>query len=144
MYYADSHDLVTWENHGKAVPDRGEGPKVFRWHETWWMVIDTWRGLGVLRSEDALHWTRQKDNLVEQPGHGPDDEVKGGHPDVVVSGDRAFLFYFTHPGRRGADEKKDSFEQRRSSIQVVELQFKDGWLTCDRDQPTHIRLIPPK
>ena len=34
-------------------------------------------------------------------------------------------------------------EQRRSSIQVAELQFHDGWLTCDRDAPTHIDLQPP-
>jgi hypothetical protein len=31
-------------------------------------------------------------------------------------------------------------EQRRSSIQVTELKFADNRLTCDRDQPTHIRL----
>jgi hypothetical protein len=86
----------------------------------------------------------QDGNLVETPGKGADDEVKGGHPDVVVSGDRAFLFYFTHPGRRGADAKKDGYEQRRSSIQVVELEYKNGRLSCDRDQPTHILLQPPK
>jgi hypothetical protein len=33
---------------------------------------------------------------------------------------------------------------RRSSIQVVELQYKNGWLIADRDQPTHIRLRPEK
>jgi hypothetical protein len=62
---------------------------------------------------------------------------------VVLSGDRAFLFYFTHPGRR-PDALKNSTEQRRSSIQVVELHEQDGWLTCDRDEPTHIRLLPQK
>jgi hypothetical protein len=60
---------------------------------------------------------------------------------VVVSGDRAFLFYFTHPGRR-LGTPKDGAEQRRSSIQVVELELKDGWLACDRDQPTHVLLNP--
>lgn len=69
--------------------------------------------------------------------------MHGGHADVVVSGDRAFLFYFTHPGRR-PDAPKTDTEQRRSSIQVVELKYKDGHLTCDRDQPTHIRLVPPE
>ena len=88
-------------------------------------------------------WKRQAASLVAQPGRGPDDQVKGGHPDVVVSGGRAFLFYFTHPGRRGPDEKKDTYEQRRSSIQVVELEYQDGVLTCDRDRPTYIRLEPP-
>jgi hypothetical protein len=73
-----------------------------------------------------------------------DDGVMGGHPDVVVSGDRAFLFYFTHPGRRGPDARKDGYEQRRSSIQTVELHEQDGWLTCERDAPTHILLRPGK
>ncbi|MBI4659264.1 MAG: glycosyl hydrolase [Verrucomicrobia bacterium] len=144
IHFADSRDLVSWTNRGRAVGDQpGEGPKVFRWREAYWMITDVWRGLAVYRSEDALNWTRQRDNLLEKPGHGTDDEVKGGHPDVVVRGDRAFLFYFTHPGRRGADEKKDGPEQRRSSIQVVELELQGNWLVCDRDRPTHIRLQPP-
>jgi hypothetical protein len=37
------------------------------------------------------------------------------------SPDLTYLFYFTHPGRRGPDEKKDGYVQRRSSKQVVEL-----------------------
>lgn len=147
IYYADSHDLYHWEDRGKVtgVGERpGEGPKVFRWQGHYWMVVDVWKGLGVYRSDDALTWNAQTGNLLEAPGMGVDDQVKGGHPDVVVSGGRAFLFYFTHPGRRGSDEKKDGFEQRRSSIQVVELEYKDGWLTCERDQPTHIGLQPPE
>ena len=83
----------------------GEGPKVFRWKGYYWMVVDIWKGLGVYRSDDALTWTAQSSNLLEIPGKGADDQVKGGHPDVVVSGDRAFLFYFTHPGRRAPSEK---------------------------------------
>jgi arabinan endo-1,5-alpha-L-arabinosidase len=64
---------------------------------------------------------------------------------VVVSGGRAFCFYFTHPGRAGTitPQDKDSLELRRSSIQVVELFEKDGWLTCDRDAPTAIVLESP-
>jgi len=80
--------------------------------------------------------------LVEEPGKGPGDQVEGRHADVVVSDGRAYLFYFTHPGRAkpGPD---DSHEQRRSLIQVVELEYKDGQLACDRDKPTHILLKPP-
>ena len=108
------------------------------------MITDVWRGLAVYRSEDALHWTRQAGgNLLQQPGQGPEDGVIGNHADVVVSGDRAFLFYFTHPGRRGVDAKKDGFEQRRSSIQVVELKHADGKLSCDRDAATQIKLVVP-
>jgi xylan 1,4-beta-xylosidase len=141
IYYADSPDLYQWQDRGKAIGDKpGEGPKVFRWRDHYWMVVDNWEGLGVYQSDDALHWKRQAESLVSRPGHGADDEVKGGHPDVVVSGNRAFLFYFTHPGRRGPDARKDTYEQRRSSIQVVELEYRDGLLTCDRDRPTHIQL----
>ena len=144
IHFADSPDLATWTDKGLAFKSRGEGPKGFRWRGKFWCVIDEWKGLGVFRSADALHWDKQPANLLAQPGTGADDGVMGGHPDVVVSGDRAFLFYFTHPGRRGDGAKADQIEQPRSSIQVVELQLKDGWLTCDRDQPTHILLQPQK
>jgi len=143
IYYADSPDLYRWTDRGKAMGERpGEGPKVFRWKNRYWMVVDVWKGLGIYSSGDCLTWTRQPENLLEKPGKGPDDKVKGGHPDVVVSGDRAFLFYFTHPGRMDDTPKDDLYQQRRSSIQVVELKYKDGRLTCDRDKPTTIRLLP--
>ncbi len=144
IYYADSNDLYTWRDRGKAAGQwRGEGPKTFRWKDSYWMLVDTWDGLGVYRSPDALTWTRQKENLLKHPGTGAEDQVKGQHPDVVVNGERAFLFYFTHPGRRGEDANKDTYEQRRSSIQVAELEYKDGWLICDRNRLTHILLSPP-
>jgi hypothetical protein len=143
MYYADSPDLVHWRDRGLAVAQRGEGPKVFHWRGAWWMIEDLWHGLGVFRSSDALHWQRQASTLLEQPGLGPEDGVMGGHPDVVVNGERAFLFYFVHPGRRGPDAKLDGPEQRRSLIQVTELIEEGGVLRVERDRPTHIRLDPP-
>lgn len=143
IYFADSADLKTWTDKGKAVGDQGgEGPKVFRWKDIYWMITDVWQGLAVYKSEDAVRWQRQQGNLLREPGKGADDQVKGGHADIVVSGDRAFLFYFTHPGKRGADTRADTNEQRRSSIQVVELEYKHGWLTCDRDKATQIKLLP--
>jgi hypothetical protein len=144
IYLATSPDLKTWTAAGKVVGDRGcEAPKVFRWHDKYWMLVDAWAGLGVYRSDDGDRWERQRDNLLQNPGQGEDDQVKGGHCDVVVHGDRAWCFYFTHPGRRGDGERRDGAEQRRSSIQVVELALTDdGWLACDRDQPTHIQLTP--
>jgi beta-xylosidase len=148
IYYADSPDLATWTDRGKCtgVGERpGEGPYVFRWRGAYWMLVDLWKGLGVYRSDDLQTWTAQPDNLLGVPGKGPDDGVNGGHPGVVVSGDRAFCFYFTHPGRSGTitPQDKDSLDLRRSSIQVVELIEQNGRLTCDRDTPTHIALVPP-
>jgi GH43 family beta-xylosidase len=145
IYFADSPDLIAWKERGKAVGDQGgEGPKVFRWRGAYWMITDVWEGLAVYRSPDALTWTRQDGpNLLAKAGRGLDDGVKGGHPDVVISGDRAFIFYFTHPGRTEAAGRADGYDQRRSSIQVVELFEAKGRLSCDRDAPTYVRLEPP-
>jgi len=141
--YAESPDLYQWQDKGKAVGDQaGEGPTVFRWKDRYWMVVDVWDGLAVYRSDDLRNWTRQKENLLQKPGQGNEDKVKGGHPDGVVSGDRAYLFYFVHPGRQGADADQDTVEQRRTSIQVVELEYREGALTCDRDRPTRMALQP--
>jgi|SRR5271165_1078384 len=148
MYFADSPDLSAWTDRGKA-PDAskrpGEGPYVFEWKGHGWMLVDLWKGLGVYRTDDFLHWQTQPGDLLNVPGHGPDDAVNGGHPGVVVSGGRAYCFYFTHPGRAGtiSPGDRDLAELRRSSIQVVELREHEGQLTCDRDAPTNIRLLPP-
>ena len=148
IYYADSPYLVTWTDRGKCtgLGERpGEGPYVFRWHGHYWMLVDLWKGLGVYRSDDLQTWTAQPDNLLGLPGKGADDGMNGGHPGVVVSGDHAYCFYFTHPGRAGTikPHDKESLDLRRSSIQVVELFEKDGRLTCDRDTPTRIAPTQP-
>jgi GH43 family beta-xylosidase len=142
IWYADSPDLDTWTDRGKLIGDQaGEGPKAFSWRGKSWLITDVWKGLAVYRSDDGLQWTRQPGNLLEAPGKGADDQVQGQHADVVVNGDRAWLFYFTHPGRKPGSA--DSYQTRRSSIQVVELQEKDGRLSVDRDLPTRIDLRTP-
>lgn len=144
IYYADSPDLYHWQDKGKALTERGEGPKVFRWQGRYWMVIDKWKGLGVYSSSDLKQWQGQPERLLELPGKGPFDQAIGGHPDVLVQGDRAFLFYFTHPGRSaGASSASTGLDTKRSLIQVVELRYQAGKLTADRDQPTYIKLDPP-
>ena len=144
-FYADSPDLFRWTDKGSAnLPrDRGEAPLAFVWHGKYWLLIDLLgnQGLGAYRSDDALHWERQATDLLDVPGKGRDDQNGGHHPEVVVNGDRAYLFYFVHPGVAAESSARDS---KRSSIQVVELQYADGWLKCDRDAPTFIALQPPK
>jgi sucrose-6-phosphate hydrolase SacC (GH32 family) len=145
IYYADSRDLYNWVDSGqRVVKDRGEGPKVFAWKGKNWMVNDAWKGLGVYTSEDFKTWKRQKDNILETPGTGEDDKVKGGHPDVIVNGDKAYVFYFTHPGRTPENAGADSYETRRSTIQVAELEYIDGEIVCHRDKPVYINLKPNK
>lgn len=143
MYYADSPDLYTWKDSGKKVIDtRGEGAKIFQWKNTNWMVIDSWRGLTVFQSDDLIHWKKQEQRILEEPGTGKGDKVKGGHPDVVVSNDRAYIFYFTHPGRTPENKGVDNHNTRRSVIQVAELTYANGVISCDRNQPVNINLQP--
>lgn len=146
IYYADSPDLYKWTDSGKkVVGDRaGEGPNVFRWKGKNWMAVDNWNGIGIYSSDDFIKWTRQDKNILQIPGTGKDDQVMGGHPDIVVNGERAYIFYFTHPGRSDNNKGKDEYEKRRSSIQVAELEYVDGQIICNRDKPVMIHLIKPE
>ncbi|MBS1876561.1 MAG: hypothetical protein JSU00_25320 [Acidobacteria bacterium] len=118
-YAADSRDLSNWEPVGPVITDVGhEGPNVFHWRGSWWMITDHWKGLGVYKSTDAEHWTRGPNILDDQPfGH---------HADVLAQGDRAFIFYFTHPESNGP----------RTYLYGAELELKDGWIVCDRHRPS--------
>jgi len=145
IYYADSSDLANWTDRGKVEMSgrqSGEGPKVFSWRDWYWMIVDVWDGLAVYRSQDATTWTRQENNLLQKPGIGKDDGVPGQHPDVVKVGRRAYLFYFTHPGRKNEEEQQANkgYEYRRSSIQVAKLEFAEDTLSCDRDATVHVNL----
>lgn len=122
--YADSTDLQHWETKGSAVTDfSGEGPKVFRWKDKYWLVADCWRnGMRVWSSDDCEHWQLQ------------DEALFGHHGDVVVSGDRAWWFYFDGPNKPKSDA-------RRTAINVVELSVTDGkLLPADPGEPTYIDL----
>jgi hypothetical protein len=62
---------------------------------------------------------------------------------VVVSGERAFIFYFTRQG--GVDlDKSLSYSERHTVLQVAELHESDGALTVDRDATAHVYLRPPQ
>lgn len=141
IYYADSKDLYTWTDRGKAIAARGEGPKVFRWEKKYRMIVDVWKGMEIYSSDDLLHWTKQDSRILGEPGAGKDDQATGGHCDVVVQGDRAYVFYFTHPGRTKTNRAAPgTIADRRSVIQLAELKYVNGVITCDRDQPVAIDL----
>jgi beta-xylosidase len=144
IHYAESKDLNQWVAKGPVITERGsEGPKIFRWHGQYWMIVDMWKGLAVYRSDDTLHWTAQAERLLDVPGHTATDRSLGHHCDVVVNGDRAFLFYFTH--QEGLDEVATlPHSAQRTVLQVAELGFADGKLTADRDAAAHVALGRPK
>lgn len=139
--YADSPDLLRWQVKGTVVDTPGEGPKAFRWRGRWWLVSDAWKGLLVLRSDDGERWTRQTGYLLADPGTAPTDRAKGQHPDVIVSGDRAYIVYFVHQsGEDGATPDSG----RRTVLQIAELVERDGALTVDRNAPTRVKLLPQR
>ncbi|MDE3236721.1 MAG: family 43 glycosylhydrolase [Bacteroidota bacterium] len=141
IYYADSKDLYHWTDKGKAISARGEGPKVFQWKGHYYMIIDVWKGMEIYASDDLLNWKKQPNRILELPGKGKDDQAIGGHCDVLVNEDKAYVYYFTHPGRRNdRPAVKNSFEDKRSVIQVVELYEENGIITCNRDQPVTVHL----
>ncbi len=157
MYYKDqrgyshinvteSKDLYSWSAPKEALKIRGEGPIAFQWKDYYWLIIDTWNGQTVHRSKDGNTWEVQPGSplMPDDEGTGKDDIPNALHANVVISNNRVFMYYFTHPGRIGADKNKDGYEQRRTSIQVVELKLNEaGWLTANRNEPTYVKLSPP-
>ena len=141
IYYADSKDLYNWVDKGKAIAARGEGPVVFKWHESYWMIVDVWKGMEVYQSNHLLKWKKQASRILEQPGKGKDDQAIGGHCDVIVNNGHAYIFYFTHPGRAKTDQAPAMPpDTKRSVIQLAELEYANGEITCDRDKPVFIHL----
>lgn len=143
VYFSDSPDLVHWTPKGIATTNHGEGPVVFQWRGSYWLINDPHAGLAVFRSDDLTMWKQQPKNLLSEPGTQPTDRAMGNHADVVVDGSgRAWLFYFTSQG--GADAQgHDAGWGRRSVLHVTELHEANGVLTVDRNAPATIDMIPP-
>lgn len=145
IYYADSKDLYNWTDKGKAIATRGEGPKVFYWHKQYFMIVDAWKGMEIFSGTDLLNWKKQPQRILETPGTGTDDQAIGGHCDVVLNDGKAYVYYFTHPGRRkDKPAARGSFDDKRSVIQIAALEYSNDVVTCNRDQPVIIKLKKPR
>jgi len=129
-HYADSHDLYNWAPKGQAlVCDAHEGANVFKLGGKWWYICDMWRGLAAFRGDDCENWEFCGMMLAE-PGRRDSDGSKAHHADVVVQGNEAYIFYFTHP------------QKMRTAVQVARLTTDGKTLHCDRDEPFHFELLP--
>ncbi len=154
-YSATSKDLITWKANDVAeVKNRGhEGPVVFYFDKSYWMITDPtyddYTGLDVFRSSDATHW-EYNNTILNTPGVRPDDIDQGRHADVKVVNGKMYIFYFTHPGRvypneKAEDPDKNRWRYRRSSLQVAELELKNGKMICDRNKYALLqRAVPLK
>lgn len=138
-YLAESDDLFKWKVVGPAITDCAhEGPNVFAWRGHTWMTTDPWDGMGVYRAEDdtLTRWKRQA-NILRRPGKRTDDGFRATHGDVLVQGEEAYVFYFTHPGgvdQVGGRDRVTPYELRRTSLQVARLRESGGVIDCDRDE----------
>ncbi|WP_218127008.1 family 43 glycosylhydrolase [Catalinimonas alkaloidigena] len=147
---ATSPDLEHWQvADGPAIGGGShEGPKAFRFQGWYWMLTDEWKGMRVYRSKDAKTWEKQG-LILDGPSDRPEDTPSGAHGDVVVLGDRAYVFYFTHPGRKTHFEGERNadnvypYTKRRSSIQVAPLTLENGTLVSDRSRPFDFWLSDP-
>lgn len=140
-YYADSSDLYNWEVKGCAIDDVAhEGPNVFEFGGKYRMITDCWNGLDVYYSDDLTSWTKQKSRILQEGGTREDDGVIANHADVAVCGGRAYIFYFTHPERKGNMLDDTKAGERRTSIQAAELEIRDGMIICDRNKEFEIEL----
>jgi hypothetical protein len=143
-YRADSPDLETWSPARPVITDHEhEGPNVFALGGSYWMVVDDWHGLGAFRSDDLDRWERCG-RLLDTPGKHRDDQDVGRHADVVVAGESAYIFYFTHPGLASGPPgaQGETYAQRRSSIRVAGLCVQGGMLTCERDRDVGAPFLP--
>jgi len=95
----------------------------------------------VWKSNDCLNWKLQEEPLF------------GSHGDVVISGDRAWWFYFGGPPlavtattiASPARPAPQVVEGRSAAINVVELSVRNGKLISgDPNQPTYIDLKPSR
>lgn len=129
-YMVRSKDLYHWDNPIPVIEDFAhEGPNVFYWKDRYFLIVDTWQGQGVFSSDDCVNWVRQED-ILKESGSEPEDYGVGLHGDVLVVGEKAYIFYFTHPGRK--EGETDAIQLQRSTIQIRELGWEDGKLICRR------------
>ena len=114
-----------------------EGPDVFRWQGSHWLLADdcgTHNGLRVYRSDDCRRWVRQA-NILKESGTRPLDVGPAHHPEVIVNGDDAYVFYWVTPDHATHEDCRQTCYE-----QVAVLRYRDGNLSCDRNVPFDLRL----
>lgn len=88
-------------------------------------------------------WERQG-VILRDGGTREWDGVMANHADVVVCGENAYIFYFTHPFFANESRHKSGYvigeDESRACIQVAKLEVIDGKLCCDRNQEFSLEL----
>ena len=153
LYHKISQDLFTWEDKGFSESDVfnkevtgfsfEEAPYMFKWKESYWLITDPHDGLIVYKSNDAEDWDFQKVILKEGSKREMDNSM-ARHASVAVIKDRAFIFYHVEPWRnyeKGNPIYKQPLKNRRSVLQMAELEIIDGELICNRNKAVEIPVL---
>ncbi|MEM7110049.1 MAG: family 43 glycosylhydrolase [Bacteroidota bacterium] len=160
LYHLRSSNLYTWESEGftdsdvfneaKTGHNFEEAPYIFQWKNYYWLITDPHQGLLVYRSETAQDWT-YVGTILKEGGKRSLDTNMARHCSVAVVQGRAFIFYHVEPWRRYDLEQKKGPERlpifkqptanRKSVLQVAELSYDSGRLSCNRDQVLRINEI---
>jgi beta-xylosidase len=152
LIYMASNNFREWEyqgfsksdvfNEAATGSDFEEAPYLFFLKGSYWLITDPHAGLFVYRSDDAESWEFQG-TILEEGGSKELDGTMARHASVAIVDDRAFIVYHVEPWRRYDLEKlrgdqrvpifRQPIENRRSVLQMAELELIDGKLVCDRD-----------
>ncbi|MEM6633428.1 MAG: family 43 glycosylhydrolase [Bacteroidota bacterium] len=145
LYHMVTRDFESWADRGftqsdvfnEAVTGSNfeEAPFIFTWQDRMHLITDPHKGLFTYVSEDGNNWDFQGTILLE-PGTRPYDNSMGRHCSVAVVEDRAFIFYHVEPWRDydGPSIAKQPVANRRSVLQIAELNWEKGQLMCDRNK----------
>lgn len=160
LFQMVSTDFNHWEQKGFSQSDVfnasatgsnfEEAPYLFYWKNRYWLITDPHNGLFAYSSDDAENWKFQGTIMLEGSSR-PMDGSMARHCSVVVIGDRAFIVYHVEPWRRYDLEKlkgpervpifKQPVENRRSVLQMAELEFENDKLICNREKAIEIPEI---
>ena len=145
LYHVVSANLYDWENRGFSQSDVfneaatghdfEEAPYIFQWKERFWLITDPHEGLLVYDSPNGEDWKFQG-TILKEPGTRPLDNSRGRHCSVAVIDDRAFIFYHVEPWREYGDRRifDQPISNRRSVLQVAELLYDNGRVSCNRQE----------
>ncbi|WP_299556384.1 family 43 glycosylhydrolase [Seonamhaeicola sp.] len=153
LYHLSTNDFTTWQKLGFSKSDVfnaeatgsnfEEAPYIFQWKNKYWLITDPHDGFFVYSSEDSENWKFQG-TILKEGGTRNLDSSMARHCSVAVKDDRAFIFYHVEPWRRYDLEKakggtkqrifEQPLENRKSVLQMAELEVVDGKLVCNRNE----------
>lgn len=157
LYHKVTRDFKTWTDEGFSKSDVfnesvtgysfEEAPYIFKWKGLDWLITDTHDGLLVYNSINSDHWHYQG-KVLKESGTRAMDSSRARHCSVMVKDGRAFIFYHVEPWRLYKEDypkgkyisvNKQPIKNRLSVLQMAELEYEDGQITCDRNKTVSLK-----